>query len=833
MALTLTLDYTHKVVLEPGYHTKVGGEEISETQDPTDQDHSLWCDPLLNTVMLKPLQLDPSWLNTTQQMDSIMRLSDLVVDTADISNRRVREEPRGNSADPWINVLARTYPNTYFPAMVSPFPGSGADPPLTGIPAPDLPQIDLTAIHSHDVYEPPPTDPVVPPKGSEPTPVVAGGWTSGKNVARTKEPLPANAAMFFRYFQPGGAEPVPNETTWVVYIGQFALQFRGVTIQVYEDTSPHGDRSVGVKRLTYPLWGTADESEQERARTFNKVSELGVISRDRWLLWLPYRKNKVLLMADTGRGVILWTRPDNRKLRNSTDTDWVNVRSDTLVVRLMTPTFVRFQIQRVKFAAGPVTVRGPLMVIPYEPAIPPNLFIGFDRDNETNLTGTVESPPTAIPARAEDDCVTGADPPSYQAKKYRAIFTLTPSADRRWTPFLYGYAFDSPPVLSDSIPGEVEVPDTGSTGARLLSARFSTGLKPGEGRGQIEILDSTPFDLEAHYYRSSIPVQLDDDGTILFTGWTEPVELTPLHESTGHPRRVTMPLLDGWKLLSKSFIKNKHDFTGVGHITAVLRLAKEAGIDVDTAETPPINTPTLDRQWNTPLGGESLLFDNGGDPTGNDDDGVVRPWATRSRDTYAGFIQRIARLFSGWDVGFYSDGRLFYLPRDYNTESDLTFYTSAAARTAAMDEDAPLLRDPVTFTTEEPEANVIIVQSGKAKDGGATFSAPLVDWASIRNPDVVNFLGQWRAEVIVVAGGWSCPMLNWTARKIWDQTRRRFITARWEGDFNSAIKVGSVVTLGPYGLYRLTSIKTELDRVGWQPAVYTGVFVDRGYGLPE
>lgn len=833
MALTLALDYSHKVVAEPGYHDKVGGEQISETQDPTDQDRSLWCEPLLNTVMLKPLQLDPSWLDTSQQLTSILRLEDLVVDTTNVANRRVVERATGNNADPWIWMLTPAYPNSFYPAMVSPFPAApmpGAFSPLVDIPAPELPEINVTAIHSHDAYVPPAT---LPPKGAEPAPVTAGGWDDARTVARTKVAQPANAAMFFRWHMPGGSEPAPNQTVYVIYVGQFALLFRGVTVQVFEDTSPHGDRTSGVKRLTYPLWGTADESEQERARTFNKTSQLGVTTRDRWLLWLPFRKNKVLLMADSGRAAVLWTRPDNRKLRNATDTDWVNVREDTIAVKILSPVFVRFQIQRVKFADGPVTVRGPLHVIPYEPAIPPNLYIGFDRDNETNLTGTVESPPAAIPGRAEDDCLTGADPPSYQAKKYRALFTLTGSSDDRWTPFLYGYVLDSPPTLTDSIPGEVEVADTGSPGAVLVSAQFSTGLKPGEGRGQIEIIDRTPFDLEAHYYRSSIPVQLTDDTTVLFTGWTEPIELTPLHESTGHPRRLTLPLLDGWKLLSRSFIKNKHDFTGVGHITAVLRLAKEAGIDVEDAETPPINTPTLERQWNTPLGGESLLFDNGGDPTGNDDDGVVRPWASRSRDTYAGFIQRICRLFSGWDVGFRSDGTLFYLPRDYETESSMTFYTSAAARTTAMDEEAPLLRDPVTFTTEEPEANVIIVQSGKAKDGGATFSAPLVDWASIRNPDVVNFLGQWRAEVIVVAGGWSCPMLNWTARKIWDQTRRRFITARWEGDYHPDLAVGSVVTLGPYGLYRIRSIKAQCERTGWRPATYTGEFVDKGHGLPE
>jgi hypothetical protein len=825
MSLTLTLDYSHKVVSEPGHHVKVSSDEISQVQDPTGADRFLWSDPLLSTIMLKPLQLDPSWLDSTQQMDSIIRLADLVVDTSDVSNHRVVERATQTNANPWIWMLRSTQPASYYPAAPNPMaPVPGVAPPLVGISAPELPEIDLTTIHSHDTYVPPAT---MPPKGAEPVPVIAGTWADAKTIARTNTRMPANAAFFFRWHMPGGAEPNPNETIYVIHVGQFALHFRGVTVQVFEDTSPHGDRSAGVKRLTYPLWGTADESDQQRARTFNKTSELGVTTRDRWLLWLPMRRNKVLLMADSGRAVILWTRPDNQKQRNAAGTDWVNVREDTLQVKIHSPVFVRFQIQRVKYKPGPYTLDGPVSIIPYQPSTPPVLSIGADRDNLTFLTGVMNSPPTTNPARrAEEDCTPlTADPPSWLAKKYRPTFTLEGSADGRWTPFLYGYAFDSPPVLVNSTPAAVTVADTGA-GTRLIDASFSLGKKPGEGRGKVEVLDFDPFPVAGHYYRSAVPVQLTDGAVKLFTGWTEPIEMTPLHEATTKPRRVTLPIIDGWKLLSRSHVRNGHDFTGVGHITAVLRLAQEAGIDVSTAETPPINTTALDRRWNTPFGGETLLATDA-----KENHSVTSPWATRTRDTYAGFIQRVVQLFSGWDVGFRADGTLFYLPRDYFTASSLTFYASQAARTTAADPTAPLFRDPVTFTTEEPEANVIIVQSGKATDGAVTFSPTYIDWASIKNPNVKNYLGMWRAEVVVVGGGWTCPQLNLTARRIWDQTRRRFLNARWEGDYRDTIKVGHVVTLGTYGLYRVTSIKAECVRIGWRPASYTGTLLERGYGL--
>lgn len=833
MALSAVLDYASKVVVEPGYDRTVTAAEIADNSDPDDQ--HVWADPILSTVMLKPKQLDPSWIGTSQQLDSIIRKADLVIHTDDDTNRRIVEAALGNNADPWIWIKTPPFPAGFFPSMAGPGGPPGAPPPLTGLSGePDFSDIPLTSFHPHEIFEEPAT---LPPAETPPAPVQTGDYDDAKVPARTKLKLDANQALFFRWHQPPGL--MGNQTTYVFHVGQFALHVRDVTIQVWEDTSPHGDRSVGTKRLGYPLWAYQTEAEEKRARMMNSTSRWDLVAHDRWLLWLPFHRNKVLLLSNMGRAVLLWTRPDNMVRRNSGDTDWVNVRSDTVIVKVLCPVFTRFQIQKVKYSEEG-TVSGPVSVLPYLPATTPTLAVVKDEDNGSQITETRSQPPSySRLRRAEDDCVETETPPDWLVSQHGVKFTLESPAGRRWTPFLYGYQFHAPRILGDSAPSPLTVNDTGS-GTRLLEAEFGTEAKPGSGRGKLEILDVkpgvNPFPLEDHYYRSGVPIQVKEDADILFTGWSEPIEVTPLNESTDKPRRITIPIIDGWKLLSRTYINERRDWQGVGHIRAVIEVTARAGLNhsivpivgggftVTGAETPTINTTALDRRWNTPLGGDELLVTRSGSTNS--------PWVTRSTDTVASYVQRVAKIFSGWDLGFRADGTFYYLPRDWFTTPELTFYASDEARDDAMDPDAPLFRDPVTFTTEEPEANVILVRSGKATDGTATYSPVMVDWASIKNPDVVNYLGQWRAEVIEVAGGMSCPQLIWMARTIWEQTRRRFINARWEGDYRDSLKVGHVVTLGTYGDYRLTQIRVEARRVGWRPATYEGTFLDAGHGLP-
>jgi len=138
----------------------------------------------------------------------------------------------------------------------------------------------------------------------------------------------------------------------------------------------------------------------------------------------------------------------------------------------------------------------------------------------------------------------------------------------------------------------------------------------------------------------------------------------------------------------------------------------------------------------------------------------------------------------------------------------------------------------VTFHTIEPEANVILVISGSAVDGAPQASSLWTDWASVRNKNVVNYLGRFKREVVVIGGALSCSQLNWVARKIWDQTRRRRINVEFQADFVPSLKVGQVFTLGNYGNYICVGFNADLRRSSRHYASYQGEYIEAGYGLP-
>jgi hypothetical protein len=417
MALKLTFDYPSKVVVEPGYNRTVTATELADNSDLDDQ--GLWADPLLSTVMLKPRQLDPNWIDTVQQLDSIIRKDDLIINTNDDTNRRIVERALGNNADPWIWVLTPAFPFGFFPSAPGPGGPPGAPTPLTSVPAPELPEIDVTQFHPHDIYEEPTT---LPPADTPPTPVRTGGYEDSKTVAVTNFRTEPNQALFFRWKHPA---PGPNVagllTSYIFHVGQFALHIRDVTLQVWEDISPHGDRSEGVKRLGYPLWGYQTEAEEKRSRAMNSTVPWNLVAHDRWLLWLPFRRNKVLLLSNLGRAVLLHTRPENQVRRNDDDTDWVNVRADTIQVKVLCPVFTRFQIQLVKYPEEG-TLSGPVSVLPYPPANEPLLIVQKDEPRGATISTTRSEPSSySRPRRAEDDCPeAGADPPSWLVTKHGA-----------------------------------------------------------------------------------------------------------------------------------------------------------------------------------------------------------------------------------------------------------------------------------------------------------------------------------------------------------------------------------------------------------------------------
>src|SRR6266498_1440154 len=94
MSLTLTLDASLRQLDEPGYHKGFASREITSQGEPTDSNDwkSLWHDPITQTLMLRPLQLNSDWLNSERQLASVIRLADMGINASDISGRQVFED---------------------------------------------------------------------------------------------------------------------------------------------------------------------------------------------------------------------------------------------------------------------------------------------------------------------------------------------------------------------------------------------------------------------------------------------------------------------------------------------------------------------------------------------------------------------------------------------------------------------------------------------------------------------------------------------------------------------------------------------------------------------
>lgn len=825
--ISVVLDAPLRQVSEPGFGQMIRTKDLAGFGSPKDGvAHLIWADPQGSVVMLRPRQLDSSWLDSTQAVPWIIRLAQMDVNATDLSTFSIDEHPVfGNTANPWIFHIA-TAPG-YYPATPSPFPT--ADPSLTGVtPGYDPAVLDVLTVRPNAGFQLPTVVPPPPPT-SPPTPSQVIDTTTGKFLAQTPK-LPANQALFLRWYQVQSGLGFPP--VYRFYIGQFCLDIKDVLVEIFQDDSPAGDRSHFYPLQRLPLFTLRDFSAARGSLAYRWQVITGnydaAASHDRWLLWLPYRRNQVLLYSSTGQSAIQQVKPTPTRLPDNSD--WDIVRSDKLAVWALTPHWGRFQIQQLAYATGPVVVDSPLVTLDFAPAAPPVVQVYADQDHGTSI-GVVQSQPPAytLPTSPTDDCPKiPAGIASIQVRQYGFELTLNSSpalfnSDAAFTPFFYNLKVTRDPVLVASTAAPHTVNDVTANppnGAAVLSAEFTAGLKPGEGKATIHVSDFKTYELNSYYYRSGNPVQIKRGSTAAFTGYTLPPGVEPLKKQDTHPRRLIFTAADRWWQLTKTFLRDNRDWTGVGHQDVVKTVMQEGGVDTTGIDTP------AGASYNTVLG----LVTPQADLTTVAEGRTNGPWQPRIGETAASFLQRIAEHFSGWVIGFQADGTPFYFPRYFYTASELKFYENQAAATADSAVN-PVFYRRIVFSTIEPEANAIMVVANSKQTGQRLYSSIFIDWASIQNPNAVNYMGRYKPEIVQIFGAYSCAGINWAARTIWNQTRRRHIIAKVELDYDPGLKIGHVITLNGYGDYRIQSLHCKFDKNTWAHAVAECEFVELGYGI--
>ncbi len=652
----LVLDAPLKQGGEPGFGKPMRTRDVAafaHVVDDVDNAGSVklvWADPRTHTIMLRPRQLDPTWLDSTLATPWIIRLAQLDAFATDLTDGVIIERARwGNTASPWI-LHTQTTASDYYPAAVNPFPGAGPDI-LTGItPGVDPGAVSLTTIEHTGGYALPATVPP-PPPAPPPTPDHSITTATGKFPFQTTETLPANQGLFLRWANAPSGLGFPARYRF--YIGQFCVCIQGNTIQIVEDVSPHGDRSLfrHLDKFNFFSHSPSGLDEDSIANNFQPLHEPGPTGRDeRWLLWLPFRRHQVLLYTSSGRSKVIQVRPDPVRLPDKSD--WNIVRADKLLLWFLVPHWGWVQIQKLAFpqaGAGGIgalpTINLPPIVLDFVPGGPPNQELVSDQDHGTSITIIQSSPAVySLPINRANDCPDiPAGIASIQARQFghQMILSSSPAlfnTDGAWTPFFYSLNLTRDPVLIPATTTPTLVNDTTATppaGADILMSEFSNGLKPGEGKAEIEVADHPPYALQNLYYRGGNPIQIKRDGVVIFTGYTLAPGVEPLKQDNHTARRVKFTASDRWYQMTRTFLRDNRDWSGVSHLKVVKTVMQEAGVDTTNMDLPP-DTP----QFNQVLG-----ITGPQDLTNMELDGRTNgPWQPRPSETAASFVETLLKL---------------------------------------------------------------------------------------------------------------------------------------------------------------------------------------------
>jgi hypothetical protein len=665
MALLFTFDPALRLIIEPGYRRFFSSAELAQTAQPADASsvRQLWCEPAYGTIMLKPLQLQPDFLNHAAQLSSgcCLRLSlDYVVEAADIAATTIFEDQVGNPSNPWIFHTPAT-PDVLGPSIppVGPMPFHTLDG-LAGSSESGSGTVFATPPGAAEPHRPP-GDIVIP--GSVDIDL--------RLLASTQNRMPANQGLFFRWYYPD-PKATPHQTIYAFAFGQYFLYCRPAQLEIWRDVSPSGDRSAWNKEWAVDLFspGAPERNVFNPNFAYGSNTLYEPPGEDRSLMVIPFRRQRLLLIANTGKWAVI-TVFNNPQIQAG-GADWKITREDTVEIWALTGVPGRFQIQKVKYAPGPATLNMPDIKTEYTPVDPPAILLKEDvhYDEQIVVTGPTFPKPYTFPTSpTANDCPPPTQDGTGLSRTYGLTLAFSSTADQVFTPQFYGLEVLAQPTFMDNPATPMVVQDIfDDADSQLMSAEISQGTTPGDGHMTAHIQDRNTHPLSPYYFRSEAPVTLELDGQPLFFGYTERIEVSPLRQ-TGAPRQMTVRAVDKWLLLETAYLRDQIDHQTEGHISVVNDIIRQAGYD--TASQPPEFPAGWDGAlasvYNTPLGTPVQIADNL-------EGSQLLGWKPQILDTAATYLRRIQEFFSGWLMGFRMSGRFYYLPYNYFQEATVQFF---------------------------------------------------------------------------------------------------------------------------------------------------------------
>ena len=800
---------------------------------------ALWHDRASNTIMLTPEQLNHQWLNGPAQLPYIIRFSQFQANPANVSSVHLFEANLSqNPNNPFIHH-APISPN--FPGF---FAGSPEQPPTL-----EAAPVESQAGNSGLV-------------STGPTAFPTAGATDLQTICWTVDPLPWNMPLFFRWWV--APSRVGHATLYDFWVGQFVLRCGPTDVEVFQDTSAHGDYSSWASVARLPLFSGVGPipSTSFFSQIFN-ANATEVEGHLRSLLFLPYRRQYVYLESSYGGyGVFKATTSAQGNGLSGNQADWAIVQNRHLFVAGLTPGPGLFQIQKLKFADGPGKFNLEPFVLDYLPSVSPaNSWLFDRRDTPQGSTCTHTTPATPAPYtftyNTIDQCTAAITiPTDDQSRTFGSTYTLTPGTDptngslKTYTPMLYSVEARVPNevVIWPKTANSVQDKSIAAPSARVKRAEIHVELDtPGRFRADLEDLQES---LAAYYFRSEFPLAFSDTNgnpgtpalwTTLWLGIADPVETRELRLDSNAPREMGAVGVDFWKWLNETPMRDTRDWTGFGHIYTIQAILQQAGISIAGWDGPAAGT-VVSKSVNgqiqdvfvpdtagldDPLGGppNDDPTTQGGAGGGTSADPVYSAWRPHIQpsDSYGSFIKRIAELWSGWNLGFHADGTPYYHRWDYYTASEATFHKDQTSG------DPHYFHASVHYEPLYPDANAVALAAATFS-GSVISSSVWIDAASIQNGSAVNFIGKEKALFTAIPGVLSCDSLNKAARAVFERARRRRLRVHFSGTYVPTLKVGHCFTLeGISGVWRLQSFSARYERPSWNVAEMEGELVEAGH----
>jgi len=270
----------------------------------------------------------------------------------------------------------------------------------------------------------------------------------------------------------------------------------------------------------------------------------------------------------------------------------------------------------------------------------------------------------------------------------------------------------------------------------------------------------------------NVPVQIrfGDANQSLFVGQTEMPEI-----EEGKAEWLTLSVPDLYRRLQRAILNSATIYDGMAHSAAVRDLLHRAGFS------------------------DAYLGFTGGDdfplPSSTDEEPLFRPTDGQS---VAEFLEYIRDAYSGWWMGFDTEGFFYYMPPYTDATAIVNFYSStldannaggAAAHAYPVYEmrkqvDDSLYKNEVWVVGVDPAAEPYI-EAGESPPDNLMLWAWWKDWDSLNTPAHPYYVYGERRLLIWMDGSLTTQdSVNWVARTLRDEFMHFKIRRTWRSDFD-------------------------------------------------